>query len=83
MVEANRVDIAANSRDLADLRESVAETTRNVNQLVSTMQTQQESTNELFETNTRILQMIVQEIKGLRAENRRILAHLFGEQQSE
>ena len=73
MVEANRLQIEANSQDIASLKESIAETNRNVNQLVGVMRQQQEANTEIF-------QAIVQEIRGLRAENRRILTHLFGEQ---
>lgn len=72
-VEANRVQIEANSRDIAANAQAIS-------QLISAMQNQQDSTNELFAANTQILQAIVQEIRGLRAENRRILTHLFGEQ---
>lgn len=65
-VEANRIDIAANSRDIAALKESIA-------QLVSVAQIQQQTITETTEA-------LIQEIRGLRAENRRILSHLFGEQ---
>lgn len=71
--------VEANTRDIADLRESILATNQNVSQLISAMQSQQDSTNRLFEANTQILQMIVQEIRGLRTEQRRILNHLFGE----
>lgn len=76
MVEANRIQIEANSRD-------IAANTQAINQLISAMQGDGDSINQLFEANTRILQMIVQEIRGLRSENLKILNHLFGEQQSE
>ncbi len=66
LVEANRIDIAANSRDIAALKESIA-------QLVSVAQIQQQTITETTEA-------LIQEIRGLRAENRRILSHLFGEQ---
>lgn len=72
--------VEANSRDIASLKESIAQTNQNVNQLVGAMQLGQNSTDELFQANTRVLQLIVEEIRGLRAENRRILTHLFGEQ---
>lgn len=69
MVEVNRILIDANSRN-------IGANTQAISQLISAMRKQQESNTEIF-------QAIVQEIKGLRAENRRILTHLFGEQQSE
>lgn len=68
--------VNANSRDIIALKESIAETNHNVNQLVSVIRQQQQSNTEVF-------QAIVQEIRGLRTEQRRILNHLFGEQESE
>ena len=65
--------VEANTRDIADLKESISATNQNVNQLVSAMRNQQEANTEIF-------QAIVQEIRGLRTEQRRILNHLFGEQ---
>lgn len=59
-----------------EINRAVLTTNQNVNQLVTAMQEQQEA-------NTIVFQAIVQEIRGLRAENRRILTHLFGEQSSE
>lgn len=69
MVEANRIQIDTNSRN-------IAANTQAISQLISAMQSQQEANTEIF-------QAIVQEIRGLRTEQRRILNHLFGEQQSE
>jgi recombinational DNA repair protein (RecF pathway) len=81
----NRLDqlaeiVEANSRDIVSLRESLVATNRavlttnqNVNQLITAMQEQQEA-------NTQVFQMLIQEIRGLRSENRKILTYLFGEQ---
>lgn len=65
-VEENSRQIAANDRQIANNAQAI-------NQLISAMRQQQEANTEIF-------QAIVQEIRGLRAENRRILTHLFGEQ---
>lgn len=64
---ANAVE--ANSRQIATNAQAI-------NQLVDVMREQQKANTEIF-------QAIVQEIRGLRTEQRRILNHLFGEQQSE
>lgn len=37
----------------------------------------------IAELHSQNFDILIQEIRGLRAENRRILSHLFGEQQSE
>jgi hypothetical protein len=55
------------------LADNVAANAEAISQLIGAMRNQQESNTEIF-------QAIVQEIRGLRAENRRILTHLFGEQ---
>lgn len=58
--------VEANSRQIEANAQAVS-------QLISAMRDQQEANTEIF-------QALIQEIKGLRSENRRILAHLFGEQ---
>ena len=37
----------------------------------------------IAELHSQNFDILIQEIRGLRAENRKILSHLFGEQQSE
>lgn len=71
--------VEANSRDIAQLREMVeinsrdiATNTQSIRQLAATAQTQQQT---LQATAT----ALIEEIRGLRTENRRILDHLFGE----
>lgn len=64
-IEANTRNIEANTRNISDLNQSMS-------QLVSINQEQQKANTTLFE-------LLIQEIRGLRSENRRILTHLFGE----
>ncbi len=61
--------VEANSRQIAANADAIS-------QLINVMREQQESNTEIF-------QVLIQEIRGLRAENRRIVTHLFGEQQSQ
>ena len=89
LVEANEIQISANSRDIAALRESIAANSRDiaalraltasnataVEQLAAIAQTQQQTLNAISSG----FEILTQEIRGLRAENRRILTHLFGQ----
>lgn len=72
-ITANSSQIEANSRQIEANNRAIANNAQAINQLVDAMRQQQEANTEIF-------QAIVQEIRGLRAENRRILTHLFGEQ---
>lgn len=70
----NRLDrladnVEANSRSIAELRQAIES-------LVAIAQAHQQSLN----AHDSQFAILVQEIRGLRAENRRILSHLFGEQ---
>ena len=56
--------VEANTQSISDLNQSIS-------QLVSINQQQQKANTTLFE-------LLIQEIRGLRTENRRILDHLFG-----
>jgi hypothetical protein len=64
--------VEANRRDIDANSLNIGELTTNVSRLASTVKLH----NQNFD-------ILIQEIRGLRAENRRILTHLFGEQQSE
>lgn len=68
-VEANQLQIEANSRAIAELRQ-------NLESLAQIAKLHQES----LQAHDSVLNILVQEIRGLRSENRRILTHLFGEQ---
>jgi len=81
-VSANSRDIAAlgeliatNSRDIAALRTSTASNTTAIEQLAAIAHTQQQTLNAISSG----FEILTQEIRGLRAENRRILTHLFGQ----
>jgi hypothetical protein len=62
-----------NDERLDRLAESVETNTANIARLASIIETQQDTMNQGFK-------MLIQEIRGLRSENRRILTHLFGDQ---
>ena len=62
--------VEANSRDIAQL-------TADVQSLVAIAQAQQQSLASMQQG----FEILVQEIRGLRTENRRILDHLFGQQE--
>ena len=68
-VQENSRQIASNSRSIAELRQAIES-------LVVIAQAHQQSLN----AHDSQFAILVQEIRGLRAENRRILSHLFGEQ---
>lgn len=61
---------AANAEAIAKLQERQETTAANIETLREQQQTLQATAEALIE-----------EIRGLRAENRRVLAHLFGEQE--
>lgn len=85
LVEANSRNIATNTaiiaelgEDIAQLREivetnshDIATNTQSIRQLATIAQTQQQTIRE-------VTTILVEEIRGLRAENRRILTYLFG-----
>ena len=75
-VQENSGQIADNSRQIADNFRQIAELRRAIESLVAIAQAHQQSLN----AHDSQFAILVQEIRGLRAENRRILSHLFGEQ---
>lgn len=64
--------VEANRRDIDANSLAIGELTVNVIRLAN-----------MVELHSQNFDSLIQEIRGLRAENRRILSHLFGEQQSE
>lgn len=72
----DRIEVAIerNTADIAQLKVLVEANTQNIQTLAAVAHDQQSITS--IEQSVGIL---VQEVRGLRAENRRILAHLFGE----
>lgn len=64
--------VEANREDIDANSLAIGELTVNVIRLAN-----------MVELHSQNFDSLIQEIRGLRAENRRILSHLFGEQQSE
>ena len=80
-IAANSRDIAGNARDIAELKTSIEALTPKIDantaaiaQLTAIATDQQQTIGAISQG----FELLVQEIRGLRAENRRILEHLFG-----
>jgi chromosome segregation ATPase len=70
-VATNTTNIDRNTADIQRLRETVEIDSQNVRQLAATVQIQQQTLQATASA-------LIEEIRGLWAENRRILACLFG-----
>lgn len=68
-------DVATSTANIDRLSVDVAANTANIDRLAAIAQMQQQSLAAIQQG----FDIVVQEIRGLRAENRRILSHLFGE----
>lgn len=63
---------------LEQTQQQVDTNTRNIQQLAGIAQTQQQTLQMQEQGNNQIFEALIEEIRGLRTENRRILDHLFG-----
>jgi len=70
-IEANSVQIKANSVQIQTNSAAIAELHTTVNSLV-----------QIVEIHQRNFEVIMNEIRGIRTENQRILEHLFGKEEN-
>ncbi|MGI0481093.1 hypothetical protein ACN4EE_09905 [Geminocystis sp. CENA526] len=72
----------ANQTEIKEVRQEISELARQTNQQISQLTTQIASLSEMFVESVGIMRSMQSEIKGLQTENKRILDHLFGENQN-